>query len=121
MSLVDELKSGYKAGSWNQAPFYPSAVWTSKVILTGTPNITGLTFDCYARASEFTTERLFDIAVSEDSDNGSVVLFLKASEESTEKAIGCSQLVVTLQFTEDSTEETYPYFHGSVPVEVGVL
>lgn len=121
MSLVDDLKSGYKAGSWNKAPFYPSAVWTSKIKLTGTSSIAGLTFEAYARTGEFATVRLFDINITEDVDGSDVVLFLKAAETSTALAMGCHQVFVTCQFTEDVTGETYTYFQGFIPVDSGIL
>lgn len=121
MSLVDDLKSGYKGGTWNQSPIYPNAVWTAKVTLTGTPSIEGLTFECYARANEFSKERLFEVEVVDALESGNVVLYLKGAELETAKAAGCSDVLLTLQFTEDANNETYTYFHGSIFVESGVL
>jgi hypothetical protein len=119
MALVDELKSGYEAGDWNNAPIYRGGVWTTKITLTNTPDINGLTFTAYARKDEFSTERLFDIAVSDDVEGGNVVLFLKAADSDTAELDDVTQVYVVCQFEEDSSGDEYPYFAGYVPVEVG--
>lgn len=120
MSLIDERKSGYTAQSINANPIYPDAVWLHKFDL-GTPDIDGLEFEIYARESERSIKRIFDIPFSIEIENGSVVLYPKAVNHATRNAFLAPRVFITCEFTEILTGDTYIVFSGEVDVGLGSI
>lgn len=84
MSLLTEYKAGVKPLCWGPALLYPNAVW-EQVINLGVPSVEEFDFEIYARASEHSTERLFDVPFEiEDDDNGNKVICTQAVNDLTD-------------------------------------
>jgi len=120
MSLVDDLRSGYKAGTFNNSPLVPNAAWYQKLPLN-TASTVGLTLFGYVQCSEFSSEKIFDLDVSETTENNSIFANLTASTSDTAQLSGSFECFITFGFIEDSTGENHVLYRGLVPVRSGVV
>lgn len=120
MSLVDDLKSGFTPGAFNNAPFIPGSTWYAKLPLN-TASIVGLTLFGYVESGEFTGEKLFDIDITNAVENTFVFAYLTADNGDTEELRGCNEAFVTFGFTEDSTSNSHVLYRGLIPTQAGVV
>lgn len=120
MSLIDELKAGYKAGTFNSAPIYPGAVWKAKIVFP-TTDLVGLTAECYFVRGEGASERLFDCVITTEINGANTEMFITAPETGTTMAKGCTEIIGNFELTETSTSETYLYLQSPTAVYSGVV
>lgn len=107
MAFIDDLQSGYFAGKWNYNPYYPGAVWTAQITLTGTPDVTGLTFSLTAREHDASTTDLATGTVTSAVVDSNVVLSLKMDNDATEALCDYPYARAVLDVTEDSSGDRY--------------
>ena len=121
MAFIDDLQTGYFAGKWNYNPYYPGAVWTAKITLTGTSDVTGLTFALAAREHEASTTNLATGTVTPDTENSTIVLYLKLDNDATTELCDYPSAVAVLTVTENSSGDVYPVTHDLIYNGGGVV
>jgi len=120
MSIIDDLRAGFKDGDFNDAPFYPGAAWYAKLPLN-TASTVGLTPFGYVQKDEFTTEKIFDFTIDEVTENSSVFALLTAEGVKTSELLNFCTAIANYGVIEDATGEKHLLYSSEIPVYLKVL